>query len=112
MKIIFLLVGIMTVWRIGGFAQTQNGTDLATRIATKMQDSLGLSDSVEQQIYNATLNINRWKVRVINRYQQADSLYLWMNRIEHARDSLYRNLLTDPQYQLYCQKKRTMVLNN
>ena len=112
MKTTFLLLGFMLIWRLGGLAQTQNGIDLATRIATKMQDSLGLSDSVEQQVYTITLGINRWKVHVINRYQQADSLYLWMNKIETVRDSLYQNVLTNSQYLLYRQRKRSLVLNN
>lgn len=104
--IIFLVVSNVTK------AQPSPAELLAEKIAQKMKDSLSLSQTQRQAVYNINIDLHTQKQSVRQRFQAADSLRYYMQHIESTRDSLYRRELSDEQYNLYKTKKRNLVSNN
>jgi hypothetical protein len=87
--------------------------DLSTRIAQKLQDSLGLSTAQRDSIYAINIRLQHQKTQVRSQYTGTDSLQYHIQRIENTRDSLYKRIIADEgKYNLYKQKKRYLVSNN
>ena len=84
---------------------------LAHKIAKKIKDSLDLSAQQRQQIYQVNMNLHDQKQTVWQNSPQ-DSLQVRVQRIEKTRDMLYMPILGTEKYQLYLQKKKTLVGNN
>jgi broad specificity polyphosphatase/5'/3'-nucleotidase SurE len=105
--IIFIL---LSVTKTNG--QTTTAIQLADKIAQKMKDTLSLNQQKKTQIYNINLQLHDWKTQARQQYANSDSLGRMIQRVENKRDSLYRNVLTTNQYNLYLQKKRNLVNNN
>jgi maltose-binding protein MalE len=93
-------------------AQTSPAEQLAEKVAQKMKDSLSLSSSQKQQLYNINMQLHSNKLVVRQQYAGSDSLVIKVQIVENTRDSLYRPVLTQQQYDLYRQKKKTLVSNN
>jgi 50S ribosomal subunit-associated GTPase HflX len=86
---------------------------LATKIASKMQDSLNLTVPQQQQVFAINMQLHNQKTAIRNQYSGNDSLIrVNIQRIENKRDSLYRPLIGETNYILYRQKKRNLVNNN
>ena len=92
--------------------RTQAGQMTAGRIMQKMKDSLQLSDSAAQQIYNFTLQIQQQKYQVLDLYRGTSALPGQMTLVENTRDSLYATVIPPGQYQSYKQRKTSLVFNN
>ena len=92
--------------------QVTTATQLADKIAQKMKDSLSLTDQKKTQIYDINLQLHNWKIEARQLYGNTDSLGRMLQRVENRRDSLYRNVLSVSEYELYQQKKRNLVNNN
>jgi hypothetical protein len=94
-------------------ATTAAAVELAQKIATKMKDSLGLTEGQRAAIYQVNLQLHAQKQQA--RQQQAGNpaqLGTTLQSIERSRDSLYRPLLQPAEFLLYKQKKRVLVTNN
>ncbi len=94
------------------YGQSSPSIDLANKIADKMNDSLTLSQSQRAQVFAVSIQLHNEKTTV--RYQFTDRIVVGkeLQRIENARDSLFKSILSDQQYILYKQKKRSLVNNN
>lgn len=89
-----------------------NANALANKIAKKMKDTLGLSSQQRNQIKDVNISLHDQKMAVRSQYTNRDSVSVKLQKIEKTRDSLYRPVLTQQQYDLYKQKKRNLVSNN
>ena len=92
-------------------AQTNPAIALADKIALKMKDTLALSDSQKTQIYDLNMQLHHEKMLMRQQFAGNVVLREKMQAVENTRDSLYRSVLTEPQFILYRQKKRTLVGN-
>jgi hypothetical protein len=93
-------------------AQTPVAVQLATHIAQKMKDTLGLTNQQQTQVYTVNINLHNLKMAIRQQNTNPDSLQIKIQRIEHGRDSLYHAILGDTKYTLYLQKKRNLVTAN
>ena len=94
------------------FSQTNPATEVADKIAVKMRDSLSLSDSAKNAIYNINMFLHSEKMSARQQFGATDSLGRKIQQVENTRDSLYRNVLNEEKFQLYIQKKRNLISNN
>lgn len=102
-----LLLAIIHVLSAQSPAET-----MAQKIAVKMKDSLLLTETQQQNIYNINLQLHQLKAQAWQQYSNRDSLRVVVQRIENTRDSLYHGVLPAEKYTLYLQKKRVLVSNN
>lgn len=89
-----------------GTAQSSGMSDSAYRIAKKLKDTLSLSDSKLNQIYNINMQLQLQKL--VNQQQGVSVL----QAIENTRDSLYHTILSDSLFILYKQKKQRLLSAN
>lgn len=85
---------------------------IASGIAKKMQDSLNLSLGQKKSIGNINVQIHESKMAVWKEFSDTASIRVRVQRIENNRDSLYKAVLTAQQYEMYRQKKRTLISAN
>ncbi len=110
MKKTFLLVLATMLIHLSSQAQAATAQELAEKIARKITDTLSLTDSQYVQLLGKNLQLHQLKAQVWQLHDNNDSLLqVHLQRIENTRDSLYRPVLTNQQYLLYLQKKRTLV---
>lgn len=102
----FALIGATAIKAQG---TASNAAGLAAKIADKLKDSLNLSVLQRNQLYDVNLQISDAKSAVRGQYVNRDSVRFKTQRIENARDSLYRSVFTAVQFDLYKQKKRLLV---
>jgi hypothetical protein len=93
-------------------AQSTPASEVASKIATKMKDTLNLTDSARFQIYNINMLLHEQKTAVRQSYTNMDTVRTKIQQIESTRDSLYRAFLSSEQYLLYQEKKTNLVNNN
>lgn len=94
------------------YSQTTPAVQLASKIADRMKDSLGLNQNKRNQIYDINMKLHQQKKEVLQNFQNRDSIARKLQRIELRRDSLYQKKLTDQQFQLYLAKKKNIINNN
>lgn len=112
-KILVLLTAGLFIG-LTSYAQNQNpAMEIANKQAKRMQDTLGLPNTVKQQLYQINMDLHNRKLMVRQQYSN-DSVQLGqqIQRVENTRDSLYRNILAEDKYLLYLQKKRSLLNNN
>jgi uncharacterized protein YxeA len=113
MKKLLIALVIIIVAGYSASAQTSNAEVLAGKIAQKMKDTLSLTETQKGQVYTINMQLYQQKETAWQQYGQSDSLVtVHVQRIENTRDSLYKAVLTAPQYILYRDKKRKLVNNN
>lgn len=96
----------------GQYVHAQS-TDLSTRIAQKMKDTLGLNTTQRDSLYAVNMRLQHQKTQLRSQYTAMDSLQYHFQRVENTRDSLYKRIIADEnKYNLYKQKKRSLVSNN
>ena len=88
--------------------QSSSGT-IAETIATKMKDSLNLTNSQKSQIYTATFQVIEEKKQLIKENAYGHIFRIKEQALENKRDSLYQPVLSLPQYQSYLRKKKVLV---
>jgi choline dehydrogenase-like flavoprotein len=96
----------------GAKAQNSPAVDLANKIADKMRDTLGLTQTQRSQIFDINMQLHTQKQSIVGQSQNRDTIARRLQRIENTRDSLYNEKLTPPQFQLYKEKKRRIVNSN
>lgn len=90
-------------------AQKNPATELAGKIAQRMKDTLNLSDAQKVQVYDINIRLHDQKTALRNQYAGNSLLNTKIQSVENTRDSLYRTVLTQAQFLLYSQKKRTLM---
>ncbi len=98
-------------------AQTSNqqqdeGVRLARKIAGKMKDSLSLTATQTNQVYETNLSLLDRKKQAMTSGMSRDSIGKALQRIENSRDSLYRLILPVEKFEIYRTKKRRLLNNN
>lgn len=93
-------------------AQTTPAEAVAQRIAQKMKDSLSLTESQRVQLYQLNLQLHERKQAARQQYGGSSVLASEVQKMENGRDSLYKAVLTEVQFQQYRQKKRNLISNN
>lgn len=112
MKNIFLS-SLIVFFSTAVFAQTSPAETLSQKMATRMKDSLSLTETQKGQLYDINMQLQNEKAAARQQYSSnTDAVRLQLQRIENTRDSLYRPVLSEQQYILYRQKKRNLVTNN
>ncbi len=111
LKLVLTLLAIIA-FRYIVPAQSAGAAQLANHIAQKMKDTLSLTQEQKSQIYSINLQIHSLKMEVRQQYNNPDTIRVRTQRVESSRDSLYRPVLNQPQYQLYLQKKRYLISAN
>jgi hypothetical protein len=109
MKYIFLLFIFLNST---ASTKAQEVKSVAEKISIKMRDSLSLTNSQKNQISLINFDLQSQKLAVRNQYRGLDTIQKKIQQIENKRDSLYRTVLTEEKYQLYLQKKHTLVSSN
>jgi hypothetical protein len=94
------------------FSQTNAHEQVAGSIAQKMTDSLGLTTTQKNQIYNINMQLANQKALARQQYSSIDSVRYRLQKIENSRDSLYHTVLSEDKYFLYKEKKRFLVATN
>lgn len=92
--------------------QVSPAEKLAQKIATKMKDSLGLTDQQKNEVYTINMNLHDQKAVIWKKYINRDSIQVHLQRIENTRDFQYQQVLPDVKYSLYKQKKKEIVGGN
>ena len=93
-------------------AQQTPAEALAEKIATRLQDSLQLTDAHKTQLYTVNMQLHTLKQQRRQQYASTDSLAFKVQKVENMRDSMYQAILPPDKYLLYREKKRVLLNNN
>ncbi len=109
MKKILLLFICFLFYAITANAQEKKPEKHAEKIADAMKDSLNLNKKQRDEIY--TINMDLYNKKTIARKASTDRAIVGkeLQRIENTRDSLYKKILAEKEYDLYKQEKRNLV---
>lgn len=107
-KIVITIITIVAL----AFNGRAAADSLSARIAHRMQDSLALSDEQKNSIYTINVLLQQRKQAARNKETDITVLKAVFQEIENSRDSLYLPVLGQNKYDLYKQKKTTLLRNN
>lgn len=82
---------------------------LAHYIADKMADSLSLTSQQRSKVFSINMELHKQKAEARKKSTDRSVVGKELQIIEGARDSFYKSVLTEQQFELYLQKKRTLV---
>lgn len=85
---------------------------VAKTFANKLRDSLALTQSQTDSIYQISKALRIEKRDVWAQYKNSKDLNQRMLQEDEKRDSLFRNVLGDEKFTLYFQKRRQFLLAN
>ncbi|MGJ7030920.1 hypothetical protein [Niabella hirudinis] len=83
--------------------------DRSKKIADKMTDSLGLSQTQRADIININAGIEQQKALAFKSDTSRAIVGRELQRIEKGRDNLYKSVLTEKQYQIYSRSKMNLI---
>ncbi len=104
-KVLFLMLVLVS---FKTKAQSSAAEQAANRMAQRVADSLHLTSSQKAGLYKINLSLNNQKLAA-KQQPAADALRQQLQLIESKRDSLYRSVLTDQQFQQYTQRKASIL---
>lgn len=110
-KIYCLLLMLVFIINKETSAQSNTSSQLSTRIADRLKDSLTLTSVQRDSIYQVNQRLALQKA-TIRQTVTGDSLRIRIQKIENTRDSLYKPILGEEKYLLYKSKKITLLNNN
>ncbi len=90
-------------------AQETPAAQLAHRIADKMKDSLQLTNQQQAKIFTINMDLQKEKEKARKKSPDRAVIGKELQQIENSRDNLYKAILTEQQFTLYKQKKRSLV---
>jgi Spy/CpxP family protein refolding chaperone len=111
MKRIFMFTAIMLA-ALCVNAQDMPEAQLAQKIAHRMADSLDLSNQQRAKLFAINMELSKKKSAARKNSSDRAAVGRELQRIEGARDDMYKNVLTTEQHVLYLAKKRSLVHNN
>jgi type IV pilus biogenesis protein CpaD/CtpE len=106
-----LLFLLMIPFSICIVAQQSPAEQVASRIAQKMKDSLVLTETQREQVYNVNIQLSNQKQAARASATDPDELGRQLQQIENTRDGLYQPILGEEKFMLYKQKKMNLVSN-
>jgi hypothetical protein len=109
-KLSLLCLAICCV--VAAKAQGSFSASIAEKFSQKAKDTLGLSETQRVQLYTINMQLESLKQKVWQKYESEDSLKSNLQKIENTRDSVYRPVFSEAQYQMYLNKKRYLLSNN
>lgn len=109
----FVTIFFLSISVCNGQTTNQNPADsLSMRIATRMRDSLNLTDVQKMSIYYTNLRLHQEKLLMRREYTQSQSILTQkLQLVESTRDSLYQIVLSAQQYIEYKSKKQLLIRN-
>lgn len=111
MKKVIILIYVFLFLCFSINAQTVS-SDISLKIAQKMKGSLLLTDAQFNSIFNINVALANNKKSTRSQYSTMDSIISKMQKIENSRDSLYKTILTQYQFDVYFKNKQRIVNNN
>jgi hypothetical protein len=114
-KLLTILLIIFSVSRLHaqqGQGQPSDNTPaakLASHIADKMKDSLGLSSQQRAKVFQVNMDLYKQKMGARGKSKDRTTVGKDLQQIEKGRDDLYKPILSEQQYALYLQKKRNLI---
>jgi hypothetical protein len=93
-------------------AQNVPGNQLSHHIADKMKDTLDLSNQQRAEVFQINKDLTDKKDKARKKSNDRAIVGPDIQGVERTRDSLYKEVLTVPQYILYLEKKRNLVTAN
>lgn len=108
-KFFFFLLLIVLSANSYGQADTLKVDASSLRLASRMKDSIGLTNTAELRILGINETLFREKQEVWKKNTSIDSITLAIQRIENKRDALYKEVLEPAEYLLYLRKKRQIL---
>jgi hypothetical protein len=107
---VLLIVLAFCVFSLKAQTPANPAEDVANKIATKMKDSLGLTDTQRTEVYAINMNLHTQKQNARELHTgNAQATAAAVQNIEKTRDSLYQTVLTAAQFTIYKQKKRFLI---
>ncbi len=100
------VIGIAT----NSHAQTM-AEEIAGRIAKKMKDSLSLTETQRQQVYDINIRLTSQKQAARAASTDREIVGKELQRIENTRDGLYQPILGEEKFGTYKMKKNNLVNN-
>jgi hypothetical protein len=107
-----VIISLLLVFAVLNSKSQTTSQLLASKIANKMKDSLSLTQSQRDSIYQVNIQLNSQKQAFRSQFSNVDSLRVKFQGVENTRDSLYHLILTSQEFNLYQQKKRSLVTSN
>ncbi len=108
-KIIFFFILILFCTNV--HAQADHANQIADKIAQQMKDSLKLTGAQKNAIKDININLHELKKQARSKSTDRVIVGRELQRIENKRDSFYKTVLTEAQFDLYHTKKRNLVTN-
>ncbi|OJW02645.1 MAG: hypothetical protein BGO52_00590 [Sphingobacteriales bacterium 44-61] len=112
MKYIFLSVILLTITG-SAFTQQSPAEEIAAKIANRMKDSLQLTTTIREQVYNANLQLHDRKMSMWQQFRNSpDTLTRMIQHIENSRDSIYKQIIGEEKFSAYFLRKKAIINNN
>ncbi len=111
-KIVVFILLLLAACNINAQQQNTPAEKLAHHIANKMADSLNLTNQQRQNIFTANMDLHQQKMQARSKSQDRIIVGKELQRIEGTRNSYYKNILTETEYNLYFQKRQVFITAN
>ena len=89
-----------------------NHAQLALHIASKLTDTLGLSNQQRAKIFTINMDLAKQKMNARKKVIDREKIRVEMQQVEEFRDGLYKEVFTMEQYAVYISKKKTLLSTN
>lgn len=110
--IILILIFLSVSWKITA-QQLPLHEELAAKLALRMRDSLQLTTTVQQQLYETNMQLHYRKMSMWQQFKNSpDTLTRMIQRVENSRDSLYKRIIGEEKFGIYIIRKKTIINNN
>lgn len=109
MKSFFFLIISFLVITSTAKSQQNMGQRIAAAVAQKMADSLGLTGSQKQQVYNINMQLLGQKTSARAQHPSNNELETQIQNIENGRDSLYKAVVGNEKFTLYKRNKIALI---
>lgn len=107
---IFILFFMTLFFSASVFAQEMNtATTVALSIANRMKDSLSLTIQQTEKLFSANVWLHNQKQSLRGVITSAETLRFEIQKVENKRDSLYQEVLTLEQFEIYQTKKISLI---
>jgi hypothetical protein len=107
----YKIISVLLIFLATANANAQSVGDISKHIADKMKDSLNLSQVQRDSILSKNQQLQSMKLAA-RQNASPETLQVQLQNLEKMRDSLYRPVLTQQQFELYRQKKRALISAN
>ena len=107
----YKIITVVLIFFAAFRTSAQSTRDISRHVADKMKDSLNLSQVQRDSILSKNQQLQAMKIAA-RQNASAETMQAQLQNIEKMRDSLYRPVLTQYQFELYKEKKRALISAN